>query len=152
MSTSVEEVGLYGPSLEKAWIRTGTESLHLWEWAKACQEEAAGGDTPFAEWGDARGAVGALMGATPLAAAFEEVRICMCAQHGTAVSRSQPVMAKRACVCVCLHVCVFAHRLKGYGSKQYIGAGIATHACMECMCPCAYAPTLTPDVSPHHFM
>lgn len=79
VSTSVEELGLYGPSQERAWVRTGTESLHLWEWWRACSEDVEGGDVPFAEWGDARGAAAAAAAGTPLEQALQEVgRACLC--------------------------------------------------------------------------
>lgn len=47
--TSVEEIGLYGPSGsgERLWVRTGTESLQLWEWAKAAAPGVEGGDVAF---------------------------------------------------------------------------------------------------------
>jgi hypothetical protein len=39
IGTSVEELGLYGAQDERLWCRSGTESLHLWEWLAATQEE-----------------------------------------------------------------------------------------------------------------
>lgn len=49
VSTSVEEIGMYGEHGEKLWVRTGTETLHLWEWMKATREDVEGGDAAFAE-------------------------------------------------------------------------------------------------------
>ncbi len=34
VGTSVEELGVYGGTGERLWVRTGTESLHLWEWER----------------------------------------------------------------------------------------------------------------------
>ena len=42
IDTSVQRFGFYGPQGEKLWARSGIESLHLWEWAAACNDEAAG--------------------------------------------------------------------------------------------------------------
>ncbi|KAI8472326.1 MAG: WD40-repeat-containing domain protein [Monoraphidium minutum] len=86
--TSVEEIGLYGPGQERLWVRTGTESVQLWEWAKAAAPEAAGGDVAFLDltW-EARGGLAAAAargaggagGAAAAAAAFEEVDyLCGC--------------------------------------------------------------------------
>ena len=46
-------------------MRTGTESVHLWEWRRAAAEDAEGGDIPFADFLDARGLAG--QAANPLA-------------------------------------------------------------------------------------
>mmetsp|Transcript_9252 Transcript_9252/g.17334 ORF Transcript_9252/g.17334 Transcript_9252/m.17334 type:complete len:415 (-) Transcript_9252:397-1641(-) len=54
INTSVEEIGLYGTSLDRVWIRTGTEGLYLWDWIRGTREESAGGNLPSAEFGDAR--------------------------------------------------------------------------------------------------
>jgi hypothetical protein len=74
--TSVEEIGLYGPAAERLWVRTGTESLQLWEWANAAAPDAAGGDVAFLDltW-EARGAAAAAAaaGGGAAAAAFGEV-------------------------------------------------------------------------------
>jgi WD40 repeat protein len=42
-STSVEDIGLYGPDLESAWVRTGTETVQLWDWREALRVQAGGG-------------------------------------------------------------------------------------------------------------
>jgi hypothetical protein len=74
--TSVEEIGLYGAAGERLWVRTGTESLQLWEWAKAAAPDAAGGDVAFLDltW-EARGAAAAVAAAAGgrAAAALGEV-------------------------------------------------------------------------------
>ena len=72
----MEEIGLYGAAGERLWLRTGTESLQLWEWAKAAAPDAAGGDVAFLDltW-EARmaAAEAAARGGPALAGAFEEV-------------------------------------------------------------------------------
>jgi hypothetical protein len=74
VDTSVEELGLYGASHERMWVRTGTESLHLWEWGRAASETAAGGEAAFADFRDVRetAAAGARAAGGALAAAFAE--------------------------------------------------------------------------------
>lgn len=42
IDTSVAQLGFYGQQGEKLWARSGVESLHLWEWAAACDDAAAG--------------------------------------------------------------------------------------------------------------
>ncbi|KAL6760401.1 WD40-repeat-containing domain protein [Haematococcus lacustris] len=54
IGTSVEELGLYGPASERVWLRTGTETLQLWEWGRAASPDHAGGEAPFADLSDAR--------------------------------------------------------------------------------------------------
>jgi WD40 repeat protein len=39
VNTSVEEMNFYGAQGRRLWVRTGTESLHLWEWFKASSDE-----------------------------------------------------------------------------------------------------------------
>jgi hypothetical protein len=38
----VAGLGFYGAQGEKLWARSGIESLHLWEWAAACNDEETG--------------------------------------------------------------------------------------------------------------
>lgn len=54
VGTSVEELGMYGARDERLWVRTGTETLHLWEWGRAVTESAEGGEGAFAEFLEAR--------------------------------------------------------------------------------------------------
>lgn len=42
IDNSVSRVGLYGLQNEKLWCLSHTETLHLWEWVAACDEESAG--------------------------------------------------------------------------------------------------------------
>jgi len=70
VGTSVEEVGTYGPAGERLWVRTGTETLHLWDWRQATRDGEPGGDGAFAEATDARAAAGAAAAAAPAAAPF----------------------------------------------------------------------------------
>ena len=42
IDNSVSCIGLYGSHSEKLWCLSHTETLHLWEWAAACDEESAG--------------------------------------------------------------------------------------------------------------
>lgn len=39
---SVSSCGLYGPQDSKLWALSQIESLHLWEWAAAADEEVPG--------------------------------------------------------------------------------------------------------------
>lgn len=73
--TSVEEVGLYGPCGERLWCRTGTETLQLWEWALAAQEDAPGGDMALLDLPGARqdAAAAAAAGGGPSAQLFAQV-------------------------------------------------------------------------------
>lgn len=74
VGTSVEQIGLYGCESERLWVRTGTESLHLWEWRVATMSDAEGGHGAFAEWGEARGAAAAAAAAGgSVASLFEDV-------------------------------------------------------------------------------
>ncbi|KAL4444367.1 hypothetical protein ABPG75_012104 [Micractinium tetrahymenae] len=54
IDTSVAKLGFYGRQGEKLWARSGVESLHLWEWAAACNDEAAGGNGALGEALNAR--------------------------------------------------------------------------------------------------
>lgn len=54
VGTSVAELGLYGRDWGRAWVRSGTESLHLWEWRQACDEVGKGGQGVLSEATDAR--------------------------------------------------------------------------------------------------
>ena len=42
IDNSVSRIGLYGSQNEKLWCLSHTETLHLWEWVAACDEESAG--------------------------------------------------------------------------------------------------------------
>ena len=54
VGTSVEEIGMYGGEGERLWVRTGTETLQLWEWRAATLGDREGGDEAFAQWPEAR--------------------------------------------------------------------------------------------------
>jgi len=77
VGTSVEEIGLYGPDDSRLWVRTGTESLQLWEWGKAAAPDAVGGDVAFLDltWEARLGvaAAAARGGCREVATLFEEV-------------------------------------------------------------------------------
>lgn len=77
--TSVEELGLYGPNQERLWLRTGTESLQLWEWAKAAAPEASGGGVAFLDltWEARAALVEAASRNAAAAAVFGEVDYLM---------------------------------------------------------------------------
>ncbi len=54
IDTSVAKLGFYGQQGERLWARSGVESLHLWEWAAACNDEAAGASVwGWLVWGSA---------------------------------------------------------------------------------------------------
>ena len=42
IDNSVSRIGLYGLQSEKLWCLSHTETLHLWEWVAACDEESSG--------------------------------------------------------------------------------------------------------------
>lgn len=42
IDNSVSQIGFYGPHSEKLWCLSHTETLHLWEWLAACDEESTG--------------------------------------------------------------------------------------------------------------
>ncbi|WIA21984.1 hypothetical protein OEZ85_004340 [Tetradesmus obliquus] len=73
VGTSVEQLGLYGSGGQHMWCRTGTETLQLWDWLAATQEDAAGGDTAVADLAEARQMAAAAAGASSAAALFGEV-------------------------------------------------------------------------------
>ncbi|KAI3427924.1 hypothetical protein D9Q98_006316 [Chlorella vulgaris] len=54
IDTSVAGLGFYGAQGEKLWARSGIESLHLWEWAAACNDEETGGNGALGEAVNAR--------------------------------------------------------------------------------------------------
>lgn len=54
IDTAVANMGFYGPGGDKLWCCSGTETLHLWEWAAACDDESDGGNGPFGQSLDAR--------------------------------------------------------------------------------------------------
>lgn len=53
IENSVSRLGLYGLHSEKLWCLSHTETLHLWEWVAACDEESAG-----VSWGSLNQALG----------------------------------------------------------------------------------------------
>ena len=42
IDNSVSRIGLYGLQSEKLCCLSHTETLHLWEWVAACDEESSG--------------------------------------------------------------------------------------------------------------
>lgn len=57
------------PAGERLWVRTGTETLQLWEWRLATQEGAAGGDVALADFAECRAAAAAAAASCPAVAA-----------------------------------------------------------------------------------
>ena len=55
IDTAVTNMGFYGPNGDKLWCCSGTETLHLWEWAAACDDESDGGNGPLGQSLDPRG-------------------------------------------------------------------------------------------------
>ena len=49
IDTAVARLGFYGPGLDKLWCCSGTETLHVWEWAAACDDEMVGGNGALGE-------------------------------------------------------------------------------------------------------
>jgi hypothetical protein len=54
IDNAVSQIGFYGKAYEKLWCTSGTETLHLWEWAAACDEKMEGGVGALAHFHDAR--------------------------------------------------------------------------------------------------
>jgi WD40 repeat protein len=56
IDTAVAKIGFYGGGGkgDKLWCCSGTETLHLWEWAAACDDESQGGNGPLGQSLDAR--------------------------------------------------------------------------------------------------
>jgi len=55
IDTAVAKLGFYGAGKgDKLWCCSGTETLHLWEWAAACDDELQGGNGPLGQSLDAR--------------------------------------------------------------------------------------------------
>lgn len=77
INTSPEEVGFWGQGEERLWLRTGTESLHLWEWMAATQDSSESGGLPLAEFPDARDQAATAAAASTAAASFPQVRNMM---------------------------------------------------------------------------
>ena len=42
LDNSVSSMGFYGQQNEKLWCLSHTETVHLWEWAAACDEDSTG--------------------------------------------------------------------------------------------------------------
>jgi WD repeat-containing protein 89 len=73
IGTAVAKLGFYGPSGDRLWCCSGTETLHLWEWRAACSEDGEGGVGALAEATDAREALaGAAAAARPSGAPLAE--------------------------------------------------------------------------------
>lgn len=70
---SIEQCGFYGPQSEKLWIRTGNETLLLWDWHAATQEEVQGGNEASADFEEARQAAASAASRGRVASLFEEV-------------------------------------------------------------------------------
>jgi WD repeat-containing protein 89 len=54
IDTAVAKIGFYGGNGENLWCCSGTETLHLWEWAAACDDESEGGNGSLGQSLDAR--------------------------------------------------------------------------------------------------
>lgn len=57
IDTAVARLGFYGPGGEQMWCASGTESLHLWEWAAACDDARDGGNGALGQAADPRAAL-----------------------------------------------------------------------------------------------
>ena len=93
IDTSVAQLGFYGaaaPGGERLWARSGVESLHLWEWGAACNDEAQGVQPPLlmSAWQEATAGTAGL-GWVLLHAE------CVCVWQGSAVLNAA------ACACLC---------------------------------------------------
>ncbi|KXZ56859.1 hypothetical protein GPECTOR_1g775 [Gonium pectorale] len=73
INNSVEEFGLYGADGGRLWIRTGTESVHLWEWLRCTNEDVPGGDMQFADFPEARNIAGQACAASAAASLLPQV-------------------------------------------------------------------------------
>jgi len=94
IGNSVEEIGTYGKEGEKLWVRTGTETMLLWEWRLATLGDLEGGDEAFAHWSEARATAAGAAAGGPAAYLFEEVRrsgIC----HGIALASWESIFMRR---------------------------------------------------------
>ncbi|KAL3157293.1 hypothetical protein ABBQ38_001524 [Trebouxia sp. C0009 RCD-2024] len=65
IENSVSRLGLYGLHSEKLWCLSHTETLHLWEWVAACDEESAGGQGVLGEDRNARASLTQAASMTP---------------------------------------------------------------------------------------
>lgn len=68
-------LGFYGRQGEKLWARSGVESLHLWEWAAACNDEAAGARTGRGRWQP--------LGGGPEASSLSMLQAAVCLLQGS---------------------------------------------------------------------
>ncbi|KAG2442663.1 hypothetical protein HXX76_002746 [Chlamydomonas incerta] len=73
INNSVEEFGMYGGDGGRLWIRTGTESVHLWEWLRATDEGVPGGDMQFADFAEARNTASQACAASAAASLLPQV-------------------------------------------------------------------------------
>lgn len=78
ITNSVEEFGMYGSDGGRLWIRTGTESVHLWEWLRATDEAVPGGDMQFADFAEARNTASQACAASAAASLLPQVRASAC--------------------------------------------------------------------------
>ncbi|MEW5309955.1 MAG: hypothetical protein WDW38_001795 [Sanguina aurantia] len=92
INTSPEEVGFWGLEGERLWLRTGTESLHLWEWMAATQDTSENGGLPLAEFTDARGQAASAAAASTASASFPQVDYLI-GCHYDALSQQLMLMA-----------------------------------------------------------
>ncbi|EIE22062.1 WD40 repeat-like protein [Coccomyxa subellipsoidea C-169] len=49
LDASVSRLGFYGEQQEHLWCLSHTDTLHLWDWQTACDEEAEGGEGSLAD-------------------------------------------------------------------------------------------------------
>ncbi|KAK9909388.1 hypothetical protein WJX75_001502 [Coccomyxa subellipsoidea] len=49
LDASVSRLGFYGEQAEQLWCLSHTDTLHLWDWQAACNEESEGGEGPLAD-------------------------------------------------------------------------------------------------------
>ncbi|KAL0043718.1 hypothetical protein WJX82_010118 [Trebouxia sp. C0006] len=80
IDNSVSRIGLYGLQSEKLWCLSHTETLHLWEWVAACDEESSGGQGMLGEDRNTRAsltqAASLTPGADPLGPALDYLISC----------------------------------------------------------------------------
>jgi WD40 repeat protein len=112
IDTAPVRLGFYGPGGAKLWCCTSTETLHLWEWAAACDDDSPGGNGVLGEALAARQclAAAAALSAGPAAAALgagvdyligceynaDADRLCLAAGTSEGTAGIFPVVEPRA--------------------------------------------------------
>ena len=123
---SIEQCGFYGQKNEKLWIRTGNETLLLWDWHSATQEELGGGSFGGAEasadFEEARQSASSAASRGQVASLFEEVHYLVGCTYDSGLNQLSLIAGTTEG-----HVGLFPIRERGEAKPEILPPTVAFH-------------------------